>query len=105
MKKQKQIISIGENFTIERKKVNYNDIGDFMTLYQCYERPSDSKIYIYNKYDKMLYDNCESVEDYGVKSYNTFTVNLHAIIRINGEDFYAVITPSYNRLYRIESEA
>ena len=105
MKKQKQIINIGEDFTVERKKVNYNDIGDFMTLYQCYERPSDTKANIYYKYERMLYDNCEYIENYGVKSYNTFIVNLHAIIKINGVKYYATITPSYNKLFEIEGEA
>lgn len=103
-KREIKTIEIGETFK-ENKRIEenyYNRNSEYKTLYECYGRPSDAKIYIYNKYEKMLFDNCDCVYNYGIRSYNSMIIVLHAIVRKNNKTYYLLITPSYNYFKEIE---
>ena len=95
MRKEKKIIEIGENFTF-KKGIKDGYFTEYKTLYQCYNRPSDAKINIYNYYEKLLYNNCDAVLNYGIRSYNSMIIVLHAEITKDNKRYYVKITPSYN---------
>lgn len=95
MKKEKKIIKMGEEFE-ENKKMEQGYYTQFKTLGNCYGRWSDAKERVYNYYKKLLNDNTEKVEKYGIRSYNCNVIILHAIVEKEGKRLYIVITPSYN---------
>ena len=95
MKKQKNIIKLGEDF-VENKKMNQDYWSDFKTLRECYGKWSGRKEYIYNYYQGLLSLNCDKVLDYGIRSYNSMIIVLHAIVEKDGKRLYLVITPSHN---------
>lgn len=101
-RKEKRFLQLGEQFE-ENKKLFIR--GNYDGLYNCYDRPSGRKVYIYDYYEKLLYDNADRVERYGVASYNTNIITLEAIIQKDGARFYVYITPSYNYFLELEEEA
>jgi hypothetical protein len=95
MKKQKNIIKIGEEFQ-ENKKMTQDYWTEFKTLRECYGKWSDAKENVYNYYKNLLNNNCDSVEKYGIRSFNCNVIVLHAIVEKEGKKLYLVITPSHN---------
>lgn len=93
MKKEKRYLNLGEEF---KEKNNLYIRGNYDGLYDCYDRPSGRKAYIYDYYERLLRDNADRVERYGVASYNTMIITLEAIIQKDGKRYYIYITPSYN---------
>lgn len=103
-KEKNNIINLGEDFKkVSSKKIDIFN-KRFLTLYQCYNRPSQEKESIYNYYYQLLCNNCESVYQYGVKSYNTFMINLNAIIEKNNTLYYVLITPAHNYILEIKED-
>lgn len=102
-KKEKNTILIGESFT-EKKGIKNNYFIEFKTLDECYGRASDTKQYIYKKYYNLLLENSDEVLQYGVRSYNSMIITLHAIIKKDNKLLYIFITPSYNWYEEIEKE-
>lgn len=100
MKKEKRTINLGETF--QEKKNIYKKYGDYKTLYQCYTTCSHQKHSIYEKYEKMLFENCERVYCYGINTYNIFMFTLHSIVKKGNKYYYLLITPSYNYFEEIE---
>lgn len=103
--KKASYLEIGEQFKrkaniLEGYKSGY--FREFKTLRECYDRWSDAKEYIYNKYYDLLLNNCDRVIDYGVRSYNSMIIVLHALVIKNGVKYYLMITPSYNYYVEIE---
>ncbi len=97
MKKEKKYINFGEDF---KENNNLFIRGNYNTLYECYNRPSERKAYIYDYYRKLLQENVDNVENYGIASYNCNIITLEAIIQKDFKRYYLYITPSYN--YYIE---
>lgn len=95
MSKQKNIIKLGEEF-VENKKYNMEYWDEFKTLRECFGRWSDAKENIYNYYRNLLENNCDRVENYGIRGYNSMIITLHAIVEKDGKRLYLVITPSHN---------
>ena len=95
MKKQKNIIKMGEEFQ-ENKKMTQEFYNEFKTLRECYGKWSDAKENVYNYYKNLLNNNCENVEKYGIRSFNCNVIVLHAIVEKEGKRLYLVITPSHN---------
>ena len=105
MKKEKRYLNLGEEF---KEKNNLYIRGNYDGLYDCYDRPSGRKAYIYDYYERLLRDNADRVERYGVASYNTNIITLEADIIKDGKRYYIYITPSYNyymELGSLEEEA
>lgn len=100
MKKEKRFIQLGEQF---QEKNNLFIKGNYDYLYDCYDRPSGRKAYIYDYYERLLRDNADRVECYGVASYNSMIITLEAIIEKEGKRYYIYITPSYNYYMELES--
>lgn len=96
MTKTKNIINMGEDFRENKKMIQEEYYSEFKTLGQCYDNWSDAKENVYNNYRKLLNDNCDKVINYGIRSYNTNVIVLHAIVEKEGKKLYLVITPSYN---------
>lgn len=94
-KKEKNIIELGEEFA-ENKKIEQGYYTEFKELYDCYGKCSDAKIRIFNYYKNLLEKNTDDVIDYGIRSYNSMVIILHAIVEKNGKKLYLVITPTYN---------
>lgn len=98
------IINLGEDFKkVSNKKIDIFN-KRFLTIYQCYNRPSQEKENIYNYYYNLLINNCDSVLYYGVKSYNTFKIILNAIIKKENKKYYVLITPAHNYILEIEED-
>ena len=105
MKKEKKYLQLGEQF---QEKNNLYIRGNYDGLCDCYDRPSGRKAYIYDYYERLLRDNADRVERYGVASYNTMIITLEADIIKDGKRYYIYITPSYNyfmELGSLEEEA
>ena len=100
MKKEKKYLQLGEQF---QEKNNLFIRGNYDYLYDCYDRPSGRKAYIYDYYERLLRDNADRVECYGVASYNTMIITLEAIIEKEGKRYYIYITPSYNYFMELEN--
>lgn len=95
MKKEKKKIMLGEEF-VENKKMQQDYWTEFRPLESCYDRCSFRKINIYNYYYELLQKNTDRVISYGVRSFNTMIIVLHAIVEKDNKKLYLVITPSYN---------
>ena len=95
MTKTKNIIKIGEEFA-ENKKYNMDFFDEFKPLECCYARCSYAKQNIYNYYYNLLVNNCDRVINYGVRSFNSMIIVLHAMVEKDNKKLYLVITPSYN---------
>lgn len=95
MKKEKRIINLGEEFQ-ENKKMEQGYWDEFKRLDQCYQTCSTAKNRIYNYYKELLEKNADNVEKYGVRSYNSMVIVLHAIVEKDNKKYYLVITPAHN---------
>lgn len=96
MKKEKRKINLGEEFVENKKMVQEEYYKEFKTLRECYGKWSDTKENVYNYFRKLLNDNADEVEKYGIRSYNANVIILHAIIEKDNKKYYLVITPSHN---------
>lgn len=96
MTKTKNIINMGENFQENKKMIQEEYYSEFKTLRQCYNSWSDAKENVYNNYRKLLNDNCDKVENYGIRSYNSNEIVLHAIVEKDNKRLYLVITKAHN---------
>ena len=93
MKKEKNKINIGEDF-IEKDLYEYN--AEYKTLRECFDSWSDKKEEVYNKYLKLLNENTDKVERYGIDSYNRNVIVLNAIVKKDNKKYYLYITPCHN---------
>lgn len=102
MRKYNRIINIGnENFKLI-KDIKIEDIKnrDYKHIYSCYDRPSNTKISIFNKWYDILLNNC-NVIFYGICSYNCNMFSLNAIIEIENQKYYIYITKTRQEIYKI----
>lgn len=99
MKKKETIIINSERFTIENATFSYNPT--FKTLDMCYEKPSTTKMAIYEDWcDWFRSIGCDW-DKFGVVSHNCMQFSMGGFIDLNGITYYAYITKSYNRLYKV----
>ena len=96
---KKIILNLGEEF--EPKKAIIKDyesgyLNEFKYLFQCYDRPSQTKERVYNYYYDLLVENCDKIINYGVRGFNSCTISLHAIIIKDGKKYYLLITKNHN---------
>lgn len=103
-KREVKKINLGEDFEmVSNKKIDIFS-KRFLTIYQCYDRPSYSKVSVYNYYYDLLMNNCDSIISYGVKTYNTFKITLNALIEKDNTLYYVLITPAHNYILEIEED-
>ena len=95
MKKEKKKIMLGEEFT-ENKKMEKGYYSEFKTLGDCYNSWSYRKQAVFDNYKNLLNNNCDEVLNYGIRSYNSNVIILHAEVMKENKKYYLVITPSYN---------
>ena len=102
-KKKNNILMLGGEEFKRKNNIYYNYFdNNFKSLEECYDRPSTTKQWIYNKYyDLLLKEKNVEILSYGVRSYNTFMITLEAIITKNKKRYYLMITPSYNYFMEI----
>lgn len=102
MKKLK-IIKMYEDFILKNKVMKEEEIKEsFKSLEYCYNKPSQEKRSIYNYYYNLLISNSDYVEEFGIKSYNTFMITLHSIIIKDNIKYYVLITPAKNIIFKME---
>ena len=82
--------------------IKYN--SNLKTLSQCYGRPSEIKVSIYNDYYDTLKKECEEVFDYGISSYNANLIILGAYVKLYNDSniYYLDIHKTYNKAYKVE---
>ena len=68
-------------------------------LQECYNKPSQAKINIYDEWIEFCYKNSDLFTACGVESFNTMCFTLDFIISNGLDNFYAHITPVHNYLY------
>lgn len=102
-KKSSNILKIGDETFKRKNNIYYNYFyNNFKSLEECYDRPSTTKQWIYNKYyDMLLKEKNVEILSYGIRSFNTFMITLEAIIKKNNKKYYLMITPSYNYFMEI----
>ena len=95
--RKREILSLGEDF-IKKNSIDKNIqyFNEYKTLKECYDRWSEAKESVYHYYYNLLQNNCDCVFKYGIKSYNSMIIILHAAIKKDGKMYYLLITPSYN---------
>lgn len=69
-------------------------------LYDCYERPSARKIFIWENWKRWFRD--MGSYDVWIRSYNCQTFTIGGTFEVHGNKFYAVITPTTQKLYKYE---
>lgn len=72
----------------------------FDKLENCYARPSQAKINIYNNWYNTL-ANDSSILYYGVGSYNCNIFTINSVIELNNKKYYLHITPTKNECYEV----
>jgi hypothetical protein len=102
MRKEKKKLLLGEEF-VENKSMKQGFYTEFKTLRECFNSWSYAKENIFNYYKNIITNNCDKVLEYGVRSYNSMIIVLHAIIEKEGKKYYLVITPSYNWFNELEA--
>ena len=102
-KRKEHIVINGEIFTIENLMVS-KDLkrGRYLSLDSCYERPSISKQRIYDYWENWFRSLGADMYLCGICSYNCMQFTYHGYFTYGGVEYYAYITKTYNRLYRVE---
>jgi len=92
-----------ETFNL-KKFVKSEDIEGlrYDNIYNCYDRPSGTKVNIYNHYYDLLNENTDEVIKYGVGGYNCFMFTINAIVKIDGVNYYVYITKTRNEMHIIK---
>ena len=99
-KKRERIEINGVNFIIENTTVLDDNRRYFRTLYECYERPSKYKEAIYDDWCN-YFAGLGCILECGIVSYNCMQFTFGAYFTYNAQKYYAYITKSYNRLYKV----
>lgn len=103
----KKILINSVNFTLKRKVIKLREVEemDFKNLEQCYTRCSTSKVSIFNYWKNVLKDfiTLDFYRNYfGVRSFNSNMITLHALIMLDNKLYYVDITKSHNNIYKVE---
>lgn len=96
MSKKLNTINLGADFKEKRNLEQGEYYKEFKTLRECYGRWSSDKENIYNYYKNLLNNNADKVEKYGIRSYNGWFIQLHAIVEKDNKRYYLLITKAHN---------
>ena len=73
--------------------------SDYTNIYKCYEKPSISKIAIWNKWITFAKDNnCKNVK---IMSYNCHFFTIGMSVKIDGAVYLLVITPRHKYIIKV----
>lgn len=97
------MLMFGENFVVSRNALNAA-IFSANSIYDVYEKPSTTKVKIYDKWFKYFYRNFNNsnthVLSYGVVTKNTFSFTIKCYVYCdNGTRLHFYITKSNNYIY------
>ena len=95
-----KIIIGGQWFEVHRSKYAYISQlanGSGRELHHCYDRPSTTKSYIYDKWERWAYEN--DVHYFGILSYNCSTFTLQGLVDVDGVTYILIITKAHNYAY------
>ena len=90
----------GQCFEIHRSKyvsISQLAYASGRNLQQCYDRPSTTKSYIYDKWERWAYEN--DVHYFGILSYNCSTFTLQGLVDVDGVTYILIITKAHNYAY------
>ena len=97
MKKEKILIN-GVEF--EKVRGSVNDINtNLKDIYQCYDRPSQAKVSIYN--DWCDFAKKVDASNWGIASYNANIFTFDFCFKYEDKKYYAHITPCHNYICEV----
>ena len=101
-KRYKDIILNGEIFTLDTKETETETMLTRRDIYDCYERPSQHKVAIFNEWRNWFVANNGYCT---VSSYNCmmFTIAGYVTDINTNERYYCYITKSYNKCWKISA--
>lgn len=90
----------GQCFEVHRTK--YADVAQLAyasgrRLHHCYDRPSTTKAYIYDKWERWAYEN--DVHYFGISSYSCHTFTLQGLVDVDDVTYILRITKAHNYAY------
>ena len=102
MAKKREVITInGERFVIENRKVQKEYLFyKVKHLHECYEKPSKTKIEIYNYWHD--YFSKLDAEKFSVGGYNGWTFTINFILNYNNKKYLVHISKTSHKLYEVE---
>ena len=101
----KEIYLNGHRFEVKRSKyANVESLSRYAgrTIYDCYSRPSSTKLSIYKEWKEWAYLN--DIMYFGVRSYNINMFTLQGLVEYNENTYMLDITPSHNYAYLIDNK-
>ena len=74
---------------------------DHRSIWDCYGRPSNTKVSIYEDWRNWFVRDCDTY-NFGICSRNCNFFSIEGVIDVDGVLYYLYITRSHNRAYPIE---
>ena len=101
IRNNKNIIINNRTFNI-KGIIDMRDLKDlkFDRLEDCYARPSQAKISVYNIWYNTI-ANDSDILYYGVGSYNCNIFTINSIVNMNDKRYYLHITPTRRECYEV----
>lgn len=101
--KENQIMKLGEEEFKIKGVINKEDLKNktFKGIYQCYDRPSKTKINIFLEWVSKIYDIDNNFLKFGIDSYNCNMFTLHSILKIDNKKYYIHITKTRQEIYEV----
>lgn len=104
MKRKKVVCISGKYFEVCNHLYCSSDKG-VRTLYDCYKKPSISKILIYDDWMDWLDGVSENANDYlTVDSYNYARFSLSGYVTYKNQTYVVYITPTRNLIMKVSGE-
>ena len=98
MEKEKYIEIKGVKFEKVSGSINIVNTN-LKTLYQCYDRPSQAKVGIYNEW--VEYARKVDASKWGIATYNANVFTFDFCFKYEDKKYYAHITPCHNYIVEI----
>lgn len=98
-----KLVLNGQEFSVHRSK--YAKVDNLFrysgrTIYDCYDRPSTTKVSIWKEWEEWAYLN--DVAYFGVSSYSGWQFSLQGLVYHNDKCYILSITKSANKAYIID---
>lgn len=101
------------NFNYKKEVLSIEEVREksYKDIYKCYDRPSITKINIFNNLRNELLRNFDEVVYYGVDSFNIYQFTINALVKNNtfknneivkSEYYFIHITKTRNDLYIVK---
>ena len=92
----------GEYFTLDTKETKTETLLNICDIYDCYERPSQYKVGIFEDWKRWFIQNDGNCT---VSSYNCmmFTIAGYVTDKNTGDRYYCYITKAHNKCWKISA--